>query len=78
MDIMKDPRAAAAFKPFMDGAMSALQPSGEESEAAREAISSDMAMAMMQYMPLRSLASFAPDKSVVAQVEKILDALNAE
>ena len=78
MDIMKDPRAAAAFKPFMDGVMGALQPSGEESEAAREAISSDMAMAMMQYMPLRSLASFSPDKSVVAQVEKILNALNAE
>ncbi len=78
MDIMKDPRAAAAFKPFMDGALGALQPTGEESEAAQEAISSDMAMAMMQYMPLRSLASFSPDKSVVAQVEKILDALNAE
>ncbi len=78
MDIMKDPKAAAVFKPFMDATMSAFAGSEAESDVAQEAISPDMMMAMMQYMPLRSMISFAPDKSAAAGVQQLLDALNAD
>ncbi len=78
MDVMKDPKAAAAFQPFLESALSNLRPSGEESAAAQEAISSDMVMAMMQYMPLRTMAGFSPDKGAYAQIEQLLDALNAQ
>ena len=78
MDIMKDPKAASVFKPFMDATMSAFAGSEAESDVAQEAISPDMMMAMMQYMPLRSMISFAPDKSAAAGVQQLLDALNAD
>ena len=78
MDIMKDEKAAAVFKPFVEATMSAFQPSDEASDAAKEAIGDDMMIAMMQYMPLRSMISFAPDKSAAAGIQQLLDQLNAD
>ncbi len=60
MDAMADPKASAILGPFMEKAMAAFGPSPEEavSEAAGEAISAEMSMAMIQYMPLRTALSF--------------------
>ena len=54
MDIMADPKAKAIIAPLM----AARQQPEEASEAAAEAITEEMNMAMMQYMPLRALLSF--------------------
>ena len=64
MDIMKDPKASAVMKPFVDQLMAAFSPDPSEavSEAAQEAVSEDMGAAMLQYMPIRGVLSFASGK----------------
>ena len=76
MDIMADPRAAEALKPLLDGICSALMPAPDASEAATEAISGDMAMAMMKYMPLRGAVSFGGGAIDVSWVQSLLDQIN--
>ena len=56
MDVMRDPKAKAVMKPFVDRMMATFSP--ESSEAAGEAITEEMTMAMLQYMPLRGVLSF--------------------
>ena len=56
MDVMRDPKAKAVMKPFIDRMMATFSP--ESSEAAGEAITEEMTMAMLQYMPLRGVLSF--------------------
>ncbi len=61
MDIMADPKARAVIEPYMRKAMSALAPAQDEAQrtdAAKEAITEEMNMAMMNYMPLRGALSF--------------------
>ncbi len=57
MDILEDPDAAEALKPLMGAIKDTLMP-GDSSEAASEAITEEMNMAMLKYMPLRGIFSF--------------------
>ena len=77
LDVMNDPRAAAALKPYIDEAVAGLQSSGDESDVAQEAISPEMMMAMMQYTPLRGIVAFGDDTSRADDLQRILDDLNA-
>ena len=77
MDIMADPKAVEALKPLLDGIQKALTPSGDDrTEAASEAITEEMNMAMLQYMPLRGALSFGGGAIDVSWVQGLLDALN--
>ena len=76
MDIMEDPRGKAV----VDGMMKAMGSSmGMTEDAAQDtassAVSPEMMMAMMQYMPLRALRAFAGIRE--EQFRGILAALNA-
>ena len=63
MDILADPHAAAVFKPVLDGMRAAFIPADtEQTDAAKEAITEEMGLAMFNYMPLRSILSFAGEK----------------
>ena len=75
MDIAKDAKAMAIIKPFLD----AQQPDfgcEAESETAKEAITPEMAMAMMQNSPLRSSLSFGGGAVKRADLLKLLDMIN--
>ena len=78
MDILADPRAWAAFQPLLAGLRSVLAPESDEgaSDAAREAISEEMGLAMLRYMPLRGLLSFGNGEADPALLERILAELN--
>ena len=78
MDILADPRAAAAMKPLLDGMRQSFAPSdGEEgSSAAQEAITDEMNLAMLRYMPLRGILSFGGDEEAARLLEQILAGLN--
>ena len=79
MDILADPHAAAVIRPLLDGFRETFMPSGEEqTAAAREAITDEMNLAMLQYMPLRALVSFAGDRLDPAVIGQLVAALNAE
>ena len=59
MDILADPKGQAVFGPFIKQAFAAFGSEQEGiSEAAGEAISEDMGMAMLNYMPIRGALSF--------------------
>ena len=58
MDIMDDPAAVEVLQPLMSAIKDTLMPSEEGSEAAKEAITDEMSMAMLKYMPLRGILSF--------------------
>lgn len=58
MDILEDEEAVAALKPVIEAIGSTLVPQGDGSDAAKEAISDEMTMAMLKYMPLRGALSF--------------------
>ena len=74
---MQDPRADTVLKPLLDGIREMFMPSDEEqSDAAQEAISNEMSLAMVKYMPLRSILSFAGDKADPGLIDQILKALN--
>ena len=77
MDLIQDPRANTVLKPLLDGIREMFMPSDEEqSDAAQEAISNEMSLAMVKYMPLRSILSFAGDKADPGLIDQILKALN--
>ena len=78
MDIMANPKGAAVMKAAMQQMQSAFGGGeGEEnkSEAASEAISDEMNMAMMNYMPLRAMVSFSGVSR--EQLQALLDQINA-
>ncbi|MBD5452976.1 MAG: glycosyl hydrolase [Lachnospiraceae bacterium] len=74
-DVMKDPRAWEIAKPLVS---KNIFGGGEDagSDAASEAISDEMTLAMMEYMPLRGPVSFQGGVSM-ADVQEIVDKLNA-
>jgi len=77
MDLMKDERAVAALAPILEGIKKALTPgSDDRSEAAAEAITTEMNLAMMNYMPLRGILSFGGGAIPPEYVEGILAQLN--
>ncbi len=76
MDIMADPKGKEALAVITDAMSGFLSRNEEKSEAERSAISDEMNMAMFNYMPLRTLLSFAGDKADPALLERILEKLN--
>ena len=77
MDLMADPKAVAALKPMLDGMMTALTPNADDqSEQAQEAITAEMSMAMLKYMPLRGALSFGGGAIAPETIQRLLDALN--
>ena len=60
MDVMADPKAKEILMPVIRRTMAIFGHDDREgtSEAAREAVTEDMSMAMMNYMPLRGVFSF--------------------
>ena len=77
MDLMADPAAVEALGPILDAIKKALTPGSEDtSEAAAEAITAEMNLAMMNYMPLRGILSFGGGAIPPEAVEAILDKLN--
>ena len=76
MDIMTDPKAVQALQPLLDAIRQTLAPSGDDAtEAAKDAVSEDMSMAMLQYMPLRGVMSFGGSVTPEA-LQALLDSLN--
>jgi len=66
------------LKPLLDGIRKALTPGGEErTAAASEAITEEMNMAMLNYMPLRGALSFGGGAIDVSWVQALLDELNS-
>ena len=78
MDILADPHAKAAVKPLLDSFAAMFMPEdADRSDAAQEAISDEMNLAMLNYMPLRAMLSFAGDQTDPAMLDEILTALNS-
>ncbi len=75
-DLQKDPEAMELLAPYM-GLDALVKKEGEESQAVAEAISSQMKDAMVRYMPLRGAFSFGGHEVDPAQLQEILDRLNA-
>ena len=70
--------AKEMLEPMIRSSLTVLAPDADkdQTEAAKEAISEDMNMAMMNYMPLRGAFSFGAGGVSREQIEEILDALN--
>ncbi|MBD5153368.1 MAG: glycosyl hydrolase [Oscillibacter sp.] len=77
MDVMADPKAAKAVGPVLAAIQEAFTPDEDTGEASQEAVSDEMGMAMMQYMPLRGLLSFVPDKVTDDTMAELLKTLNS-
>ena len=75
MDLMRNPEAAAKLKPVLDSLQGTFEGEQESSGAAQEAVSSEMAAAMMKYMPLRGLVSFSDGKLTYDSLKKMLSDL---
>lgn len=58
MDVLDDPEATEALKPLIEAIGGSLNPQQDSSEAAKEAVTDEMSMAMLKYMPLRGVLSF--------------------
>ncbi len=79
MDIMADPRAKQAMEPYLRLFLDQFSAEeGGEGDVGRSAISEEMSLAMMRYMPLRASLSFSAGKVTRAQLLALVDALNAE
>ena len=77
MDLMADPAAVEALAPILEGIKKALTPGADDrTEAASEAITDEMNMAMMNYMPLRGILSFGGGAIAPETIQAILDKLN--
>ena len=78
LDVMADPKAREIMNAYMKKTMEVFGHEEESggTEAAREAISEEMTMAMMKYMPLRGILSFGSPESG-AELEKLLAQLNS-
>lgn len=76
-DLLKDEKAASVVQELMANHVFG----GEEpdSDTTAEAISKEMTMAMMQYMPLRGALSFSQDGSMgMKELQALVDRLNEE
>ena len=72
MDIMEDPVAVEALQPMMMAMKSALMPEEGATDAAKEAITDEMSMAMLKYMPLRGIVSFSGGAIELTGLQKLL------
>ena len=78
MDIMADPEAMEKVSPLLEGIRKTFTPGGDESDAASEAITEDMSMAMLNYMPLRGVLSFGGGAVSPEMMDNMLAAMNGE
>ena len=77
LDLMADPDAAEVLKPYLSDIKRAMTPGSEDkSEAAAEAITEAMNMAMLNYRPLRGALSFGNGLISAETLEHIVDLLN--
>ena len=76
MDIMADPKGKAVMEQFMAQRKQA-EAQENRSDAAEEAISDEMGLAMMQYMPLRGMLSFGGNEKTEKAIELLLEKLNS-
>jgi len=74
MDLMKDEKAMAVLKPMMDGGAHVTEESNT-TEAADEAITKEMAEAMMMYNPLRMAVNFGGNISY-DELAALVDQIN--
>ena len=78
---MADPKAASVMKDYMKQTMEIFgheESSEGTKEAAKEAITEDMTLAMMRYMPLRGAVSFGGGADSSERMEELLKKLNGE
>lgn len=78
MDVMADPKAKEILMPIIRQTMEIFSHEEHEgtSEAAKEAVSEDMTMAMMNYMPLRGIFSFGGSGITREQMEALVRQMN--
>ena len=76
MDLMKDPKAKEVIAPLISGAAAIFGDGEGGSEAANEAVTEEMSMAMMQYMPLRSMLGFSGGSVTGEMIDKMLKKMN--
>lgn len=78
-DIMAHPKAMAILEPFrnMPGLTVPADTEGDEESAASSAISKEMQLAMMQYMPLRAIISFSGGRISYEEILKLIDEMNS-
>ena len=78
MDIMADPKAKEVMMPVIRKTMEIFvhEEQGGGSEAAKEAVTEDMSMAMMNYMPLRGAFSFGMGGLTREQILKLIEKMN--
>ena len=78
-DIMENPKAAAILAPLssMAGAIAPIaSEDAEEGNVSSSAISKEMMMAMMRYMPLRGIISFSGGRLSLSDMEKMVEEMN--
>lgn len=77
MDLLADPDAVAVMSPVLEAIRNTLAPKPDEaSEAAQSAISDEMGMAMLNYMPLRGILSFGGGAMDPSAIEALLAQIN--
>ena len=72
MDILEDEEAVEALKPVIEAIAGTLHPQHQGNEAAREAITDEMTMSMLKYMPLRGALSFGGGAIELTGVQGLL------
>ncbi|MBO7252351.1 MAG: glycoside hydrolase family 3 C-terminal domain-containing protein [Oscillospiraceae bacterium] len=73
MDIMEDEEATEALTPIIEAIGNTLHPQTEGTDAAKEAISDEMTIAMMKYMPLRGVLSFGGGAIELTGIQGLLE-----
>ncbi len=76
MDLMKDPKAKEVIAPLISGAAAIFGDGEGNSDVANEAVSEEMSMAMMQYMPLRSMLGFSNGAVTGEMIDEMLRKMN--
>lgn len=75
LDLMNDEKAKSVLSEVLN-ILEESTSAGEGSEIAASAITKEMQLAMMKYMPLRSLVSFHFNKFTHKQLQDLLDKIN--
>ncbi|WMJ87075.1 glycoside hydrolase family 3 C-terminal domain-containing protein [Anaerocolumna sp. MB42-C2] len=75
-DLMEDPKAKKYIDDLMKGSVLFSAEPEESNSSASEALSQDMLMAMMKYLPIRGVISFGDGSVTMEDLQKIVDELN--
>ena len=74
-DLLEDASAKKVLEPYWDMIYTSLGGDEDAGDAAKEAITEEMTMAMLRYMPLRGLRSFCGDSMTEDDLQNMLEAL---